>query len=272
MTLEKMNHRRKDYLGQKTKPTWSLLEDKVENKLFFSYDGDLFPPLTSNGKKSCYYGSSIPKSVEQPVGHSKQKAPFEVRSGVRNLTIRELGQIEELVEPADHVRSAVTQFGRLVPPSGSQRLPARLALGPMNFTASGGTGHLKPPGPLSGDNYSYYLLPQPHCGWKSNGHDPPPWIDETFADWLLNNRKGESTVRDPPWPSGKQASGLPIGQALARGKNSTQPLDRANPAHLALRQKAVPTKSRSRVSFYLSVSMADKKPNKKPPWPSAAGG
>ena len=72
--------------------------------------------------------------------------------------------------------------------------------------------------------------------------------------------------------SGKQASGLPIGQALARGKNSTQPLDRANPAHLALHQKAVPTKSRSRVSFYLSVSMADKKPNKNPPWPSAVGG
>ena len=249
MTLEKMNHRKKDYLGQKTKPTWSLLEDKVENKLFFSYDGDLFPPLTSNGKNSCYYGSSIPKPVELPVGHSKQKAPFEVRSGVRNLTIRELGQIEELVEPADHVRSAVTQFGRLVPPSGSQRLPASLALGPLHFAACGGTGHLKPPGPLSGENhllsngkeayyygspipksaesparhsqpkalmpaslalgplhfaacggtghlkppgplsgdkYSYSLLPQPHCGWKSNGHDPPPWIDETFSDWLLS--------------------------------------------------------------------------------------
>ena len=88
----------------------------------------------------------------------------------------------------------------------------------LNFAASGGTGHLKPPGPLSGDKYSYYLLPQPHCGWKSNGHDPPTWIEETFSDYLLNNKKGAPTVRDPPWPSGKQASGLPIGQALARGK------------------------------------------------------
>ena len=143
-------------------------------------------------------------------------------------------------------------------------MPASLALGPLHFAACGGTGHLKPPGPLSGDKYSHSLLPQPHCGWKSNGHDPP-WIEETFSDWLLSKKMGEPNGRDPPWPSGKQTSGLPIGQALASEKISTQPLDRTNPAHLALRQKAVPTKNRSRVSFYLSVSMADKKLNKKPP-------
>ena len=99
------------------------------------------------------------------------------------------------------------------------KVAGKSGLGPLNFAASGGTGHLTPPGPLSGDKYSYSLLPQPHCGWKSIGHDPPPWIGETFSDWLLNNKKREPTVRDPPSPSGKQASSLLIEQAHARGKS-----------------------------------------------------
>ena len=207
------------------KHTWSLADKYLENKSIFSYtyDGETFPPLGNCREKNIFHSNGR-KPIKIATGQSRKKS-LEKSSRVCYFTTRELGQSEDLVELANHVRGIFTHQNRLTLSSGSQK-PAGLTRSAslvhrlLNAAIlDGGTSQLKPSVPLSHmeihrllnatilDGGTFQLKRVPLSHMDNIEHllpHPPGWTPKdsgscgSFATWLQENGAKEHDIGGKP--------------------------------------------------------------------------